>query len=90
MRSKSLVANRRGGHPGGPNGEAQNWDSGIDMTMLGCTFFRNFASSFSAAMQLSDLWPEVARLEENSFIHNEAMIGASLTNWFMTFVSQIQ
>ena len=78
----------RSGHSFGEP-EAQNWKSGIELTVLGCTFFRNFAAVFSAAMQIVDVWPLVAKYDSNNFAHNEAGICAQHTsNWFNSYVSR--
>ena len=58
--ASSLAAvdiNGRGGHPGGPNPETQTWESGIELTISGCTFFRNYATYAYGAMSVMDIWP---------------------------------
>ena len=39
----SLIFNCSG-HVFDPDSAVQNWESGITVTILACTFFRNFAS----------------------------------------------
>ena len=39
---------------------------------MGCTFFRNFASSLVAAYTVSDVWPLVATVEDTDILQNEA------------------
>ena len=50
-----------------PPAERQNWDSGIEVMMRACTFFRNFAIH-SAALNVIDVWPITARFESTDFV----------------------
>ena len=52
----------------------QNWDSGIDLTVLHCTFFRNFCSFAVASLAVTNVWPLVANIIANAFIHNDAVL----------------
>ena len=72
----------RGGHPGGPDPTAQNWESGIDLTMLRCTFFRNFAAFYTAGIFVADPWPFVADMVANAFIHNDALVAVAEHYWW--------
>ena len=49
--------NGRGSHPGGPNPETQTWESGIEVTISGCTFYRNYATYAYGAVNVFDIWP---------------------------------
>ena len=49
-------------------------ESGVAVTMIGCTFFRNFASYAMAAFQVFDLWPHVVVVESTDLIHNDALV----------------
>ena len=45
----------RAGHPSGSDPETQTWESGIELTIAGCTFFRtNSVKHFSWSCRLSD------------------------------------
>ena len=55
--------------------EDQTWESGIELTILGCTFFRNFAS-YDAALFGIDVWPLVAVITDTDFIENDAIFMA--------------
>ena len=52
--------------------DVQNWESGIDLTVQGCTFFHNFAT-FCCSLYILDAWPLVSVIESTDFVHNEAM-----------------
>ena len=47
---------------------AQNWESGIDLTVLRCTFFRNFCAYFTAGLTMFDAWPFVGKVDETDFV----------------------
>ncbi len=47
----------RGAMPG-VDGESQNWDSGIDVTLERVLFFRNWAGSVAGAMCVNNPWYE--------------------------------
>eukprot|EP01045_Picozoa_sp_COSAG04_P012063 COSAG04_NODE_797_length_10240_cov_3.294547_5_plen_357_part_00 len=51
----------------------QNWESGIALTVIGCTLFRNFAG-FGNALSVMDTWPFVGIIESADFIHNEGLL----------------
>ena len=42
-----------------------NVESGIDLTMMRCTFFRDFCAFFSI-MMVKDVWPLVANMADNT------------------------
>ena len=44
-------------------------ESGIALTIIGTTFFRNFAG-FACTVDVWDAWPLVAVYEDNDWIHN--------------------
>eukprot|EP01045_Picozoa_sp_COSAG04_P003494 COSAG04_NODE_143_length_23569_cov_6.195356_2_plen_749_part_00 len=52
----------------------QNWESGIDLTMQQCTFYRSFSGYRAGALALWDVWPLVADISEIEFVHNEALV----------------
>ena len=45
-----------------------NWESGIDLTVLRSTFFRNFATFTSGGLTLFDAWPFVGKVDETDFV----------------------
>ena len=45
-------------------------ESGIAITMLACTFYRNFASYGLGAFYVFDVWPLVGVVDGTDFIHN--------------------
>ena len=51
-------------------------ESGIEVTVVACTFFRNFAASFQTISAL-DVWPLVWTVDRSDFIHNEALAANS-------------
>ena len=51
-----------------------NAESGIDLTMLRCTFYRNFCPWITAGLLVTDAWPLVANMVENTFTHNDALV----------------
>ena len=54
---------------------AQIFESGIALTVVGCTFFRNFAGFMAGALGVYDAWPHVTVVEGNTdFIHNQAFL----------------
>ena len=48
----------------------QNWESGIDLTVLRCTFFRGFSwmPGFTAGIAVLDAWPFVGKVDETDFV----------------------
>ena len=56
-----------------PDSTVQNWESGIEVTVIGCTVFRNFAG-FSGTLLAMDAWPLVWAVDSTDFVHNEALI----------------
>ena len=40
-------------------------ESGIDLSVLRCTFFRNFCPYFNAGSLVTDVWPLVANMVAN-------------------------
>ncbi len=44
----------------------QNWESGIAVTVIGCTFYRNFCAFFIAGLLVADAWPLVANMVDNT------------------------
>ena len=97
------------GQAGGSDAEAQNWESGVELTVSGCTFcksgafsncgctvsltkltsVRNFAATYGGAVGITDVWPFVVTLENNTFIHNEAMFGQHMWNRWNGVKSQL-
>ena len=51
----------------------QNWDSAIDLTVLRCVFFRNFASYFPATLLVINAWPLTSTCTDTDFIQNDAL-----------------
>ena len=51
-----------------------NVDSGIKLTMLRCTFYRNFCGFMTAGLLVTDAWPFVAQMADNTFVHNVSTI----------------
>ena len=51
----------------------QNWESGIAVTVIGCTFYRNFGG-FGMTLSASDVWPLVWVMDRTDFIQNEALL----------------
>ena len=63
----AVAINGRNGMTGlDPN--IQNWESGIELTVLGSTFFRNFCSFLDAALSVFDVWPLVATMTDTDFV----------------------
>ena len=52
----------------GADPAGQNWESGIDLTMLRCTFFRNFYAFIVAGLGVVDAWPFVGMVDETDFV----------------------
>ena len=52
--------------------QAQNWESGIDLTVLRCTFFRNFCGgsgiTSAAALGVFDAWPFAGKVDQTDFV----------------------
>ena len=48
-----------------------NAESGIDLTLLRCTFYRNFCAFMTAGLVVTDAWPLVAQMADNTYVHNE-------------------
>eukprot|EP01045_Picozoa_sp_COSAG04_P002615 COSAG04_NODE_97_length_26459_cov_6.507246_3_plen_626_part_00 len=68
-------------------GDVQEWESGIALTILACTFFRNFASSYSGGLAVFDVWPLRAVTESSDFLHNEARFMSQENYYNQPFVS---
>ena len=49
-------------------------ESGIAVTAIGCTFFRNFAAFGGGALCAIDVWPLVWAVDDTGFIQNEALV----------------
>ena len=47
-------------------------ESGIAVTVVGCTFFRNFAA-FASTLYAFDAWPLVWVMDRSDIIQNEAL-----------------
>ena len=43
-----------------------NAESGIDLTVLRCTFYRNFAGLYAGALIVANAWPFVANTADNT------------------------
>ena len=43
-----------------------NAESGIDLTVLRCTFYRNFAGLYIGALSVGEAWPSVANMADNT------------------------
>eukprot|EP01045_Picozoa_sp_COSAG04_P005864 COSAG04_NODE_279_length_18210_cov_5.657225_1_plen_1569_part_10 len=52
----------------------QNWDSGIEVTMRRCTYFRNHSPSFAGGLAVINVWPLTLLSEDVDFIQNEALV----------------
>ena len=52
----------------GADPAVQNWDSGIALTVLRSTFFRNFGAFFTAGLTVFDAWPYVGKVDETDFV----------------------
>ena len=63
----------RAGFPVPADPDRQNWESGIDLTVRSCTFFRNWGP-FAAALWLEDVWPVKALYEDVDFVQNHASL----------------
>ena len=46
----------------------QNWESGIDLTVLRCTFFRGFSGFMTGGIMVMDAWPFVGKVDETDFV----------------------
>ena len=57
----------------GPDPAVQNRESGIHLTVLRCIFFRNFASWFTGALGVWDVWPLAGTVSEVDFIHGDSL-----------------
>ena len=60
----------RGGCPD-PDG-VQNWESGVELTVQGSLFYRNFAAGLIGALALCNAWPFRGSFDNTDFVHNEA------------------
>ena len=49
-------------------------ESGIEVTVTGCTFYRNFGGFGQGALLAADVWPLVWAVDRTDFIHNEALL----------------
>ena len=52
----------------GADPAVQNWESGIDLTVLRCTFFSNFCAYFTGALGVWDAWPFVGKVDKTDFV----------------------
>ena len=43
-----------------------NAESGIDLTVLRCTFYRNFVAFYAGALGILDAWPSVVNMVDNT------------------------
>ena len=43
-----------------------NAESGIELTVLRCTFYRNFAGLYAGALDVVNAWPFVANMADNT------------------------
>eukprot|EP01045_Picozoa_sp_COSAG04_P005277 COSAG04_NODE_242_length_19007_cov_3.089433_9_plen_115_part_00 len=55
--------------------ESQIWESGIAFTMIGTTFFHNWAGFWGGSLLVVNAWPFVGAVSETNFAHNEALLG---------------
>ena len=46
----------------------QNSESGIDLTILRSTFFRNFSPNTDAGLTVVDVWPMTATVTDSDFV----------------------
>ena len=51
----------------------QNWESGIEATVIGSTFYRNLGT-WAGALAVVDAWPLVWTVDRTDFIQNEALV----------------
>ena len=56
-----------------PDSTVQNWESGIAVTVIGCTLFRNFAG-WGGTLIVINVWPLISTVVRTDFIHNEALV----------------
>ena len=76
---------RRGAHP--VLESAQNWESGIELTISSCTFFRNFASVGMGAMSIYDAWPLVLVDTGSDYIHSESFV---CYHYYVTWLTPVR
>ena len=50
----------------------QNWESGIDLTVLRCTFFRNLCVFSDAGLSVWDVWPMAATVTDTDFVRTDS------------------
>ena len=46
----------------------QDWEGGIDLTVLGSTFFRNLCGFSDAGLSVWDVWPFAATVTDTDFV----------------------
>ena len=68
----AVMIDGRGLQPG-LDPAVHNLGSGIAFTMVGVTFFRNFAAYSAAALSVLDPWPFVGVVQGRAYAHNEAL-----------------
>ena len=47
-------------------------ESGLEVTITDCTFFRNYAGTSCGAYILLDVWPLVGTVDRTDYLQNEA------------------
>eukprot|EP01046_Picozoa_sp_COSAG06_P017088 COSAG06_NODE_1150_length_10499_cov_45.337115_1_plen_1808_part_00 len=68
----SIFIDGRSGTPKATDPSQTNWNSGISLTMRGCTLFRNKAET-CANVFLTDIWPYQIVYEDVDHIQNDAV-----------------
>ena len=59
---------------GGPGPIVQNWESGMDVVMVRCNFFRNFCPYYGGALVIYNAWPHTFSADAVDFVQNDGLI----------------